>query len=168
MEKMKIIHAIAILILALTGCGTTTTTSAPPGLWYAEREVPDQFHYSVYVLFQDDAHFQWWRTREDMETVLKRIDYYKHEHPGWDHPTAYSRQGNELTGERKFVTPASASMLANTFIQKFSGRFDGDTLELTIKSYTIMSVEMGADDMMPPPTTVIKWPLKRLGPPLEK
>lgn len=169
MQKLCI---TALMLLTLAGCSSTVTPppphattadtaraiTAPPGLWYAEKEEPDQFKYHVYVLFLDEHRFQWWRTKEDQATVLKRMDYYVNEHPGSQEKTLFTRTGNQLTGERRIVTPQSADMRANTFVQTFHGRFEGDRLELTHENFTIYN------DVMPAPTAVFTWSLKRLGP----
>ncbi|WP_140665667.1 hypothetical protein [Pseudomonas arsenicoxydans] len=155
-------YIVALLLLALVGCTTVTSDRVPDGLWYAKSEEPDQFHYHVYVLFLDDSHFTWWRTKETYDVVMKRWAYYTHDHPGVKILTNYTREGDQLTGERRISDKGGPSMKANTFIQTFTGRFNGDALDMTVEAHTTY------DDGPPSPTVVVRWPLRHLShPPVE-
>lgn len=150
---MKLMLFTAFILLALTACSTTPPPPPPPGLWYAERELPDDFRYHVYVHFRDDGTFQYWRTKEDQETVLRKMHYYLNEHPGWDIPTPYTRDGDRIEGKRTIARDRYTS------IQAFTGQFSDNSLDMTITSYWITK-ETGPN---PPPTTKYQWKLKRLG-----
>lgn len=159
---MRKMYVVLLLLLALIGCSTVNSDRVPDALWYAKSEEPDQFHYHVYVLFIDDSHFTWWRTKEPYEVVMKRWTYYTQDHPGVKVHTNYSRDGDQLTGLRSIVTRGTPSVKANTFIQTFTGRFAGDALDLTVEANTTYV------DATPTSPEVVRWSLRRLArPPVE-
>lgn len=159
---MRPVFIVALLLLTLVGCSTENIDRVPEGLWYAKSEEPDDFHYHVYVLFLDEGHFTWWRTNESYEMVMRRWAYYTHDHPGVRILSSYTRDGDKLTGVRRIVTAGTPSMRANTFTQTFTGRFAGDSLDLTVESNTIY------DNLPPTPTEIVRWPLRHLSlPPAE-
>ena len=153
---MRTMYMVGLMLLTLVGCTTVNNDRVPDGLWYAKSEEPDDFHYQVYVLFLDDNHFTWWRTKEPYELVMKRWDYYTHEHPGVRILTSYTREGDELTGVRRIVSAGTPSMKANSFTQTFTGHFTGDALDLSVESNTTY------DDATPTAPGTVRWALKRL------
>ncbi|MBC3375768.1 hypothetical protein HU762_17600 [Pseudomonas sp. SWRI92] len=148
--------AALLLLVALTGCSTAPSDRVPDGLWYAESEIPDQFHYHVYVLFLDDSHFTWWRVDEAPDTVIKRLAHYTNDHPGVKILTSYTREGDRITGERRFIHEGTPSLKGFTSVQIFTGHFSGDTLEMKVEGNMIY------DDGRSFPAQIIRWPLKRL------
>jgi hypothetical protein len=153
---MRRAGVVAFLLVALVGCSGAKSDRVPEGLWYAQSEEPDAFHYHVYVLFLDESHFTWWRTNESYETVMKRWAYYTHDHPGVRILSSYARDGDKLTGVRRIVTTGTPSVRANTFPQTFTGRFTGDALNLTVETMT--TYENGPLI----PTEIVRWPLRHL------
>ena len=142
--------------LLLSGCATAPSYRVPDGLWYAESEEPDQFHYHVYVLFLDDSHLTWWRTKESHDMVMKRWAYYTHDHPGVKILTSYTREGDQLIGERRYINKGSPGLKGFTSIQTFTGRINGDTLDMKVEDNTI-----NADGSSWPPV-MVSWSLKHL------
>ncbi|KAA0983279.1 hypothetical protein [Pseudomonas sp. ANT_J28] len=142
--------------LLLSGCATTPSYQVPDGLWYAEKEDPDHYRYHVYVYFKDESHFIWWRTKETQDVVMKRWAYYTHDHPGVDNPTIYTRQGDQLKGERRIVDRSSEGILQATTTQTFNGRFNGDEL---VMEFIDASVWASGNDAG---RDVVRWSMKRL------
>ncbi len=145
-----------ILLLLLVGCSVAPTRPAPPGLWYAEKETPQQGRHQVYLYFKDDGHFIWWRTKESQEVVMRRWHYYTNDHPGVSLPMAYTRKGNELKGERLLPDRDERGPFGFTTTQTMVGRFEGDKLDIEFVTDMVWISGNHAG------TDVVRWSMKQL------
>lgn len=128
---------LMLLALVFSGC-----SSLPPSekkgqtLYLAAQEEPDsRFGYQVYLLFLDDKHFTWWRTKEEPQIVLQRLNYYLNEHPGTRIYTKYKSQDNRLTGRREIVTRGQKDIRDHIFVQSFKGIFEREQLIITMDQW---------------------------------
>ena len=128
---------LVLLALVFSAC-----SSLPPSekkgqtLYLATQEEPDnRFEYQVYLLFLDDKHFTWWRTKEEPQIVLQRLKYYLNEHPGTKIYTKYKTQENRLTGRREIVTRGQKDIRDHIFVQSFKGIFEREQLIITMDQW---------------------------------
>ncbi len=87
---------------------------------------------------------------------MKRWAYYTHDHPGVDNPTIYTRQRDQLKGERRTVNRSSEGILQATTTQTFNGRFNGDEL---VMEFITASVWASGNDAG---RDVVQWSMKQL------
>lgn len=107
----------------LAGCASAPRYQVPDGLWYAEKEDPTRYGYQVYVYFKNDKQFIWWRTKETQDVVMQRWAYYTHDHPGVDNPTAFTRQGDSIKGERIIVNKTTRAFFKPPPLKRLPGVF---------------------------------------------
>lgn len=155
MQKRLLVFFIGVL---LAGCTSAPRYQVPDGLWYAEKEDPTRYGYQVYVYFKNDKQFIWWRTKETQDVVMQRWAYYTHDHPGVDHPTAFTREGDSIKGERILINKNDQGVLQATTTQTFTGRFQGDTLEMALTTTAVWASGNDAGG------NVVRWSMKRLKP----
>lgn len=157
MKKLVFLLSVGVL---LSGCVAAPNHPVPDGLWYAETEVPGRFDYHIYVLFQDDSHFVWWRTLDAQDVVLKRLDHYTQDNGTPSVPALYTRNGDEFKGESRTVINSKKGVTLYTFLQSFNGRFEGDTLDMELQRSTLWP------DGPPRTEERVRWSLQRLKPQL--
>ncbi len=134
MKKILVVLAVSF---ALCGCVSPKQASVETcpdaaasrmtGLYFADHEEPVNPYnkkYKIYLMFIDDTHFTWWRTEEDPAQVIKRLDYYTHDHPGVTKYTTYTMTGNSISGIRKMHYEKQPNVRDYTFIQGYEGRFE--------------------------------------------
>lgn len=156
MDFMKKLVFLLAMGWLLPGCAAAPSHPVPDGLWYAEKEVPDRFDYQVYVLFQDDSHFIWWRTLDAQDVVLKRLEHYTRDNGTPSAPALYTRIGDELKGESRTVVNNKKGVALYTFIQNFNGRFEDETLDMELQRSTLWP------DGPPRTEERVRWSMKRL------
>jgi hypothetical protein len=132
-------HRFILVLLAfvLSACSSVPAPQTKArALYLAKQEEPDnRYGYQVYLLFLDDVHFTWWRTKEETQVVLQRLDYYLNEHPGTRIYTKYKIQENRMTGRREFVTRGEKDIRDHVFVQSFDGIFKREQLTITMDAW---------------------------------
>lgn len=128
---------LVLLALAFSACSSLPSPEKKGQVLYlATQEEPDnRFGYQVYLLFLDDDHFTWWRTKEARQVVLQRLNYYLNEHPGTGIYTKYKTQENRLTGSREIVTRGQKDIRDHVFVQNFKGIFEREQLIITMDEW---------------------------------
>lgn len=128
---------LVILALVVSACSSLPAPQTKArALYLATQEEPDnQYGYQVYLLFLDDVHFTWWRTKEEIKVVIQKLDYYLNEHPGTRIYTKYKLQENRLTGRREIVTRGEKDIRDHIFVQSFDGVFAREQLTITMNEW---------------------------------
>lgn len=93
-------------------------------IYYAKKEIPDNFKYKVYLVFIDDSHFTLWKTSEDdLATVTSRIPFYfdPKNYPGTKDYVIFRKKGKKIFGQRSFVYKNRPYIRDHTTINKYSG-----------------------------------------------